>query len=146
MIKVVLKIFLFILLSAFLLVLSSQLILSYPAFLFPEKVVYRNFTVLSDEEIDVEMTQSLQNISGNLIKTGFYDEWDQFKIILCNSSRLTNFFDLISFSPPGAGFYHFSGNIYLFPSRINQFRLENLKLEGEEDVGIQHRGRRGLHQ
>src|SRR5690606_35997746 len=133
MIKRVIRTFLLIILSAFLVVLSFQLILSYPAFLFPEKLDYKNFTILSDKEIGVEMTQTLQNISGNLIKTGFYDESDQVKIILCNSRRLTNLFDRISFSPTGAGFYHFSGNIYLFPTRINQFRLENLKVKGEEE-------------
>jgi hypothetical protein len=111
---------------------TPQLILSYPVFLFHEKLTHNNFTVLSDQPIDSTMPAMLDSISGALSLTGFYKNETSLTIILCKGEGKMNFLDKISMVSPGAGFHHFSENIYLFPSRIEQFRRENEKATGEE--------------
>jgi hypothetical protein len=111
---------------------TPQLILSYPVFLFQEKLAHNNFTVLSDRPIDSTMPVMLDSIAGVLSLTGFYKKETSLTIILCKGEGRMNFLDKISMVSPGAGFHHFSGNIYLFPVRIEQFRRENEKVTGEE--------------
>jgi hypothetical protein len=111
---------------------TPQLILSYPAFLFQEELAHKNFTVLSDQPINSTMPVMLDSIAGALSLTGFFRNETSLTIILCNGEGKTNFIDKISMVSPGAGFHHFSGNIYLFPTRIEQFRKENEKVTGEE--------------
>jgi hypothetical protein len=130
--KKIIRISLSILAVGLVLIVSPQLILAYPGLLFEEEFNYKNFTILSDEPVDIEMRETLDTISGKLLKTGFYDETDPVKIILCSKRSLATFFDKMSLAPAGVGFHHFSGNIYLFPGRIDQFHEENLKVKGEE--------------
>jgi hypothetical protein len=111
---------------------TPQLILSYPVFLFQEKLTHNNFTVLSDQPIDSTMPVMLDSIAGALSLTGFYKNETSLTIILCKGEGRMNFLDKISMVSPGAGFHHFSGNLYLFPARIEQFRRENEKVTGEE--------------
>jgi hypothetical protein len=111
---------------------TPQLILSYPVFLFHEKLTHNNFTVLSDQPIDSTVTAVLDSIAGALSATGFYKNETSLTIILCKGEGKANFLDKISMVSPGAGFHHFTGNIYLFPVRIQQFRRENEKVTGEE--------------
>jgi hypothetical protein len=111
---------------------TPQLILSCPVFLFQEKLTHNNFAVLSDQPIDSTMPAMLDSIAGALSLTGFYKNETSLTIILCKGEGRMNFLDKISMVSPGAGFHHFSGNIYLFPTRIEQFRRENEKVTGEE--------------
>jgi hypothetical protein len=136
--KKIIKISLSILAIALVLTVTPQLILAYPGFLFEEEFNYKKFTILSDKRISIEIKGTLDSISSKLRKTGFYDENAPVKIILCNKRSLANFLDKISFTPAGAGFHHFSGNIYLFPERIDQFREENLKVKGEEKALLKY--------
>jgi hypothetical protein len=130
--KKIIKISLSILAIVSLLIVVPQLILAYPAFLFEEKFNYKNITILSNEKVGIEMKGTLDTISSKLQMTGFYVETDRVKIILCSKKNLARFIDKISLAPVGAGFHHWSGNIYLFPGRIDLFRNENLKVKGEE--------------
>jgi hypothetical protein len=132
MMKKIIRVSLSILAIASILFVVPQLILSYPAFLFAEEFNYKNVTILSNEKVATEMKGTLDIISTKLLTTGFYVETDQIKIILCSKRSLANFLEKISLTPAGVGFHHFSGNIYLFPGRIDQFREENLKVKGEE--------------
>lgn len=77
------------------------------------------------------MSSSLDSMTVRLKATGFYND-KPVKIILCNGDGKSAFFDKISMATPGAGFHHFSGNIFLHPKRIEQFRRENAKVTGEE--------------
>jgi len=109
-----------------------QLIMTFPGFLFKKKFTYRNFLIRSDAAIDPGMNVTLDSISERLSATGFYDASESMEIIFCQGEAYTDFIDKISMGPHGAGFHHFSGNIYLFTNRIAQFRQENLKAQGEE--------------
>jgi hypothetical protein len=138
MMKKTIKISLLILAIALVLTVTPQLILAYPGFLFEEKFNYKNFTILSNKKVSIEIKGTLDSISSNLRKTGFYDEKAPVKIILCSERSLANFLEKVSLAPVGIGFHHFSGNIYLFPERIDQFREENLKVKGEEERLLEH--------
>src|SRR5687768_17454544 len=107
MMKKILRIALYIFVVGSVLIVTPQLILAYPGFLFKEEFTYKNFVILSNEKVNIEMRETLDSISSKLSKTGFYDETDPVKIILCSKRRLTNFFDKISLAPAGAGFHHF---------------------------------------
>ena len=114
-----------------------QLILAYPNFLFGKKHVYKNFIILSDKDVDRGIDVKLDSITTALNNTGFYNG-STIKVILCNKESLTKFLDKISLAPVGAGFHHFSGNIFLFVSRIEHFRRENAKAQGEHKKVIEY--------
>lgn len=124
-----LKITLIIVVIAVIFFCLPQLILAYPNFLFGKKHTYKNFIILSDKDVDRGIDAKLDSITDALTHTGFYNG-STIKVILCNKGSLTKFLDKISLAPGGAGFHHFSGNIFLFESRIEQFRKENAKAEG----------------
>ena len=136
--KKIIKVSLSILVIASVLTLTPQLILAYPGFLFKEEFSHRNFTILSNEKVSTGIKEALDAISTKLLMTGFYDETDNVKIVLCSKGSLATFLDKISLGPVGVGFHHFSGNIYLFPERIDRFRKENLKAKGEEKGLLEH--------
>ena len=115
-----------------------QLILAYPNFLFKEKCIYKNFVILSDKKIEQDLNKRLDAVSYTLAKTGFYERDKKIKIIFCYDNGLTSFFDRISLAPSGAGFQHFTGNIYLFNARIERFRKENSKAKGEHQKIIEY--------
>lgn len=115
-----------------------QFILAFPDLLFNEQHTFKNFSVLSDKKIEDDFDKKLESILFKLRKTGFYNEEEKIKIILCHDDGLTNFFDKISLAPVGAGFQHFTGNIYLFNTRIERFREENAKAEGEQKKIIEY--------
>lgn len=138
MMKKIIKVSLTIIAIALVLIVTPQLILAYPRFLFEEEFNYRNFIIISDKKVGIEFKGTLDSISSKLRKTGFYDEKDPVKVILCRKRSLANFLDKISLATAGVGFHHFSGNIYLFPERIDQFREENLKVKGEEEGLLEH--------
>lgn len=115
-----------------------QVILAYPNLLFKENYTYKNFTVLSDRKIEHDLDKKLESISLKLRKTGFYNKEKNIKIIFCHDAGLTGFLDKISLAPVGVGFQHFTGNIYLFNSRIERFRQENAKAKGEHQKIIKY--------
>lgn len=128
-----------ILITAIVLIVSiPQLILAYPDFLFKERHTYKNFFILSDKKIEEDLNKRLDSISRKLAKTGFYEEEEKIKIIFCHDNGLASFFDKISLTPTGAGFQHFTGNIYLFNERIESFKNENEKAEGDDQKLIEY--------
>jgi hypothetical protein len=92
--------------------------------------------VLSDKPIYPDMPSTLDSLVGRLELTGFYNH-KPITIILCHSESKSAFLDKISMTPSGAGFHHFSGNVFLFPERIEVFKHENSKVTGEEQLLIQ---------
>lgn len=127
------------LLAIIVLIISiPQLILAYPNFLFKERHTYKNFIILSDRRIEQDLNKMLDSISHKLAKTGFYKEEENIKIIFCYDNGKERFFNKISLSPTGAGFQHFSGNIYLFNERIEHFKKENAKAKGDYQKLIEY--------
>ncbi|MEJ7586833.1 MAG: hypothetical protein WKI04_04660 [Ferruginibacter sp.] len=105
--------------------------------LFKKKASYKNFYILSDKVIEQNLQKRLDSIAFILEETGFYKE-DKIKIIFCHNNRLAGLLNIISLSPTGAGFHHFSGNIYLFNTRIKAFRAENAKVMGDDRKLIEY--------
>lgn len=108
-----------------------QFILAYPNFLFEERHAYKNFAILSDRKFDADLDVKLDSISFKLESTGFYNQQRKIKVVFFHGDKLTSFLDKISLAPSGAGFHHFTGNIYIFNSRIEKFQEENSKAKGE---------------
>ena len=124
------KIILFLPGVAVLIIIFSQLILTYPNLLFKKRVTYKNFHIFSDKIIEQDLNKRLDSISVLLEETGFYNH-DKIKIIFCYDKRLAGFLNTISLARTGAGFHHFSGNVYIFNTRIESFRAENAKAKGD---------------
>ena len=116
-----------------LLILITQLILTYPGFLLTKSFTYKNYEVLSDKAIEPDLYKRLETISDKLRKTGFYNKTEKFNIIICYNETLATFFNYLSLAPEGVGFHHFSGNIYLFSERIERFKDDNIKVTVECD-------------
>ncbi len=135
--KKALKIILFLLIVFVLIFTLSQLLLAYPNLIFKEKASYKNFYILSDKMIEQNLNERLDSISVLLEKTGFYNN-EKIKIIFCHSNKLAGFLNTISLTPTGAGFNHFSGNIYIFNTRIEAFRAENAKVRGDDQELIEY--------
>ncbi len=124
---------LFIIFAVIILTISiPQLILAYPNFLFGERNMYRNFVIFSDRKIDSELEKTLESISFRLETIDFYNQQSEITVVFCHDNKLTSIMDKVSMVPSGAGFQHFSGNIYIFNSRIEKFREENSK--AKEDL------------
>jgi hypothetical protein len=107
-----------------------QMILMYPGFLFEYKFTHRNLVVLSDRAIGTGFREILDSVSQRLSVTGFYDDTIPVTIVLPHG-KLETFLMRISMAEDGAGFHHFSGTVYLFTDRIDQFRQANQEVEGE---------------
>ena len=135
--KKLLKIILFVIIGCILFFALSQVLLAFPSLLFHERASYKNFQVFSDKVIEKDLNRRLDSISLLLASTGFYNR-NNINIIFCHSVRLAGFLNAISLAPTGAGFNHFSGNIYLFNSRIEAFRTENAKAKGDEEELIEN--------
>jgi hypothetical protein len=130
------KILLYVFVVLLVIMVIPQLILTFPPALFDEKLIHNQFTVLSDKPIYPDMPSTLDSLVGRLELTGFYNH-KPITIILCHSESKSAFLDKISMTPSGAGFHHFSGNVFLFPERIEVFKHENSKVTGEEQLLIQ---------
>ncbi len=135
--KKVLKILLYVVIVLLIMVAIPQLILTFPQALFSEKLVHNEFVVLSDEPISSDTPATLDSLVARLEPTGFYSR-KSITIILCHSKNKSAFLDKISMTSYGAGFHHFSGNVFLFPRRIDAFKNENSKVIGEESLLIQN--------
>jgi hypothetical protein len=107
-----------------------QMILTYPGFLFEYKFTHRNLVVLSDRAIGSGFREILDSVSQRLSATGFYDDTIPVTIVLPHG-KLETFYRRISMAADGVGFHHFSGAVFLFTDRIDQFREANLEVEGE---------------
>lgn len=136
--KKLIKVILILLAIIVFIISIPQLILAYPNFLFKERHTYKNFTILSDRRIEKNLNKRLNSISQLLAKTEFYKEDENVKIIFCYDNGLSWFFDKISLANTGAGFQHFSGNIYLFNERIENFKKENSKAKGDYQKLIEY--------
>lgn len=128
--KKILRVSLLIALVVVLVLAIPQGILTYPDFLLDHKFTHRNLVVLSDKEIHEDFRGTLDAVSQRLSATGFYDSTSPVKIVLPHG-KLETFFSRISLAEDGAGFHHFSGTVYLFTDRIDQFRRTNQEVQGE---------------